>query len=45
MPLSVCETMGRLGHAVVKHRGDELQDDATQVLLEWRGGEMQQLLE
>jgi serine phosphatase RsbU (regulator of sigma subunit) len=33
----VPETMRRLGHAVVKHQGDELQDDATQVLLEWRG--------
>jgi serine phosphatase RsbU (regulator of sigma subunit) len=41
----VPETMRRLGHAVVKHQGDELQDDATQVLLEWKGGEMQQLLE
>jgi serine phosphatase RsbU (regulator of sigma subunit) len=41
----VPETMRRLGHAVVKHQGDELQDDATQVLLEWRGGEMQKLLE
>lgn len=29
----VPETMRRLGHAVVKHQGDELQDDATQVLL------------
>ena len=38
------ETMRRLGHAVVKHQGDELQDDATQVLLEWRGGELQNLL-
>ena len=38
------ETMRRLGHAVVKHQGDELQDDATQVLLEWRGGELQSLL-
>jgi serine phosphatase RsbU (regulator of sigma subunit) len=42
---AVPETMRRLGHAVVKHQGDELQDDATQVLLEWTGGEMQQLLE
>ena len=41
----VPETMRRLGHAVVKHQGDELQDDATQVLLEWHGGEMQKLLE
>jgi serine phosphatase RsbU (regulator of sigma subunit) len=41
----VPETMRRLGHAVVKHQGDELQDDATQVLLEWKGREMQQLLE
>jgi serine phosphatase RsbU (regulator of sigma subunit) len=40
----VPETMRRLGHAVVKHQGDELQDDATQVLLEWRGGELQNLL-
>ena len=38
------ETMRRLGHAVVKHQGDELQDDATQVLLEWHGGELQNLL-
>jgi hypothetical protein len=37
--------MRRLGHAVVKHQGDELQDDATQVLLEWKGGETQQPLE
>jgi serine phosphatase RsbU (regulator of sigma subunit) len=41
----VPETMRRLGHAVVKHQGDELQDDATQVLLEWRGGEAQGPLE
>jgi serine phosphatase RsbU (regulator of sigma subunit) len=41
----VPETMRRLGHAVVKHQGDELQDDATQVLVEWRGGELQSLLE
>ena len=41
----VPETMRRLGHAVVKHQGDDLQDDATQVLLEWRGGEMHKLLE
>jgi serine phosphatase RsbU (regulator of sigma subunit) len=40
----VPETLRRLGHAVVKHQGDELQDDATQVLLEWRGGELQNLL-
>jgi hypothetical protein len=40
----VPETMRRLGHAVVSHQGDELQDDATQVLLEWRGGETQNLL-
>jgi serine phosphatase RsbU (regulator of sigma subunit) len=40
----VPETMRRLGHAVVKHQGDELQDDATQVLLEWQGGELQDLL-
>jgi serine phosphatase RsbU (regulator of sigma subunit) len=40
----VPETMRRLGQAVVKHQGDELQDDATQVLLEWRGGELQKLL-
>ena len=39
------ETMRRLGHAVVKHQGDELQDDATLVLVEWRGGELQQMLE
>ena len=38
------ETMRRLGHAVVNHQGDELQDDATQVLLEWHGGELQNLL-
>ncbi len=41
----VPETMRLLGHAVVKHQGDELQDDATQVLIEWRGGEMESLLE
>ena len=41
----VPETMRRLGHAVVKHQGDELQDDATQVLVEWKGGEMKNLLE
>jgi hypothetical protein len=40
----VPETMRRLAHAVVKHQGDELQDDATQVLLEWRGGELQKML-
>jgi serine phosphatase RsbU (regulator of sigma subunit) len=40
----VPETMRRLGHAVVKHQGDELQDDATQVLLEWRGGELENLV-
>jgi serine phosphatase RsbU (regulator of sigma subunit) len=40
----VPETMRRLGHAVVKHQGEELQDDATQVLLEWRGGELQSLI-
>ena len=41
----VPETMRGLGHTVVKHQGDELQDDATLVLVEWRGGEMQSLLE
>jgi serine phosphatase RsbU (regulator of sigma subunit) len=40
----VPETMRRLGHAVVKHQGDELQDDATQVLLEWRGSELENLV-
>jgi len=41
----VPETMRRLGHAVVKHQGHELQDDATQVLLEWRGGGLHDLLD
>jgi hypothetical protein len=40
----VPETMRRLGHAVVQHQGDDLQDDATQVLVEWRGGELEKLL-
>ena len=40
----VPETMRRLGHAVVQHQGDDLQDDATQVLLEWRGRELENLL-
>jgi Stage II sporulation protein E (SpoIIE) len=41
----VPETMRRLGHAVVKHQGADLQDDATQVLVEWRGGEVAKQLE
>jgi len=41
----VPETVRRLGHTVLKHQGDELHDDATQVLVEWRGGEMENLLE
>ena len=40
----VPETMRRLGHAVVRHQGDELQDDAPQILVEWRGGELPSLL-
>ena len=40
----VPETMRRLGHAVVKHQGDELQDDATLVLLEWHGSELENLV-
>jgi len=40
----VPETMRRLRHAVVEHQGAELQDDATQVLLEWRGGEVRKTL-
>jgi stage II sporulation SpoE-like protein len=40
----VPETMRRLGHAVVGHQGEGLQDDATQVLVEWSGGEVEKNL-
>ena len=35
--LGVAETLRRLSHAVTDHAGGELQDDATVVLLEYRG--------
>ena len=31
------ETLRRLAHAVRAHRGDDLQDDATLILVEWSG--------
>jgi serine phosphatase RsbU (regulator of sigma subunit) len=33
----VPETMRRLMHAILEHQGGELQDDATTMLIEWRG--------
>ncbi|REF00476.1 PP2C family protein-serine/threonine phosphatase [Thermomonospora umbrina] len=41
--LSVPETLRRLIHSVLDHHGDRLQDDATVLLVEWRGDAHQQL--
>ena len=38
------ETLRRLAHAVRRHRGRELQDDATLVLVEWSGRAAARLL-
>jgi serine phosphatase RsbU (regulator of sigma subunit) len=38
------ETLRRLTHAVRRHRGRELQDDATLVLVEWSGRAAARLL-
>jgi hypothetical protein len=38
------ETLRRLAHAVRRHRGRELQDDATIVLVEWSGRAAARLL-
>jgi phosphoserine phosphatase RsbU/P len=38
------ETLRRLTHAVRRHRGGELQDDATLVLVEWSGRAAARLL-
>lgn len=38
------ETLRRLRHAVLQHQHGTLQDDATAVLVEWRGGTEQALL-
>jgi serine phosphatase RsbU (regulator of sigma subunit) len=35
--MSSAETMRRLLHAVVGHHGSQLTDDATMVMVEWRG--------
>jgi serine phosphatase RsbU (regulator of sigma subunit) len=37
------ETVRRLMRQILAHQADQLQDDATTVLLEWRTGEEQQL--
>jgi serine phosphatase RsbU (regulator of sigma subunit) len=31
------ETMRRLVHALLEHQGGDLQDDATMLLVQWRG--------
>jgi hypothetical protein len=33
----VPETMRGLMHAILEHQAGELQDDATTMLIEWRG--------
>jgi len=38
------ETLRRLNHAILEHQGDHLQDDATTLLVEWRGGAPERLL-
>lgn len=38
------ETMRRLVQAILEHQAGELQDDATTVLVEWRGGGAQRIL-
>ena len=34
--LPTAETMRRLVHAILNHQNDNLQDDATALLIEWR---------
>lgn len=41
----VAETLRRLNHAVLRHQHGRLQDDATTVILEWRGPEAQRVTE
>jgi serine phosphatase RsbU (regulator of sigma subunit) len=35
--LGCAETVRRLGHSVLEHAAFELHDDATMLLVEWRG--------
>jgi hypothetical protein len=35
--LGCAETIRRLGHSVLEHASFELHDDATMLLVEWRG--------
>jgi serine phosphatase RsbU (regulator of sigma subunit) len=35
--LGCAETIRRLGHSVLEHAAFELHDDATMLLVEWRG--------
>jgi serine phosphatase RsbU (regulator of sigma subunit) len=39
----VPETMRSLMHAILSHQDGELQDDATTMLVEWRGRAAQQI--
>jgi serine phosphatase RsbU (regulator of sigma subunit) len=39
----VPETMRRVMHAILEHQAGELQDDATAMLVEWRGHAAQQI--
>ncbi|GAA2390956.1 PP2C family protein-serine/threonine phosphatase [Streptomyces glaucosporus] len=41
--LTLHETLRRLVHAVLEHHADRLDDDATVLLAEWRGGHQQEL--
>jgi phosphoserine phosphatase RsbU/P len=38
------ETLRRLNHAILEHQGGYLQDDATTMLVEWRGDTAERLL-
>ncbi len=38
------ETLHRLMREILAHQADQLQDDATLVVLEWRTGDEQQLV-